>query len=182
MLDNHLFVFLTILLKMSSVFQGTFWRYVSNQQENADLNYFFEIYRWRCIGWCWHYFGLVRSGHRSWRSIYRKDGVEGHFICCPVSKCCDNMSQTLGVGTHRPGNICPLYISSLGRFIQGINRPVWRVIQEMYNTRDASSKNKYAGTQRSETHRYGIVQNLLIYNSVDFNVHSHSRSIILKVL
>ncbi len=79
----------------------------------------------------------VWSGHRSWRSMYRKDGVEGHFICCPVSKCCDNLSQTLGVGTHRPGNICPLYISSLGRFIQGINRPVWRVIQDIYNTRDA---------------------------------------------
>jgi hypothetical protein len=145
-------------------------QYVPNQQENAD-NYFLDQYSGDiCIGcsvdiiWDW----LGQATHRSWRSMSRKDAVEGDFICSPMSKYCENLSLTVGVGTHRPGNICPLYISSLGRFIQGLNRPVWRVIQEMYHTRDASSKNKYAGTQRSGTHCYGVVQNLHIYNSASF--------------
>ncbi len=72
--------------------------------------------------------GLVRPQVLEIHVLYRRDAVEGDFICCPVSKCCDNLSLTLGVGTR-----------------SGENRCVGRVIQEMYNTRDASSKNNGRG-------------------------------------
>ncbi len=74
-----------------------------------------------------------------------------------MSKRCQNLSLTVraGPGTHRSGSIRPWDILSMGRFVQGMNRP------RDVSSRDAMFKNTCSGTHWSGTLLHSIYHRII---------------------